>query len=94
MTTRSKHASAKAATGNARAGSDLALKPLALALTEGAICHPACPHLWSTLEGDPRCGAFVAALHPSFEAEPIAVIPRAERCTDCLVAEDLFGGTK
>lgn len=78
------------ATLTERAGQDLATKPLAPALTQGHLCCEVCPHLWRTFEGDPRCGAFVAALHPSFEAEPITTLPRAERCTDCMVAEDLF----
>lgn len=62
------------------------------ALTDGILCGVGCYHLLRTHDGDPQCRAFdEEPLHPSFDADPEHGVPRAERCSYCIVAEDLFG---
>ena len=65
------------------------------ATTDGALCAESCRHLRVTADGVKRCQAFpLEPLHPSFEAAMVNGSPRAERSTDCLGAEMLFGGAE
>jgi hypothetical protein len=69
----------------------IALAPAAVDVKWSGICSESCEHLRRYANGALRCAAFDEDLLPSFEAEPVTTTPRAERCTNCLVAEDLWG---
>jgi hypothetical protein len=69
----------------------ITLAPATVDVKWSGICSESCEHLKRYHFGALRCTAFDEELHPSFEAEPVTEKPRAERCINCLVAEDLFG---